>query len=127
MHGGRIVNKTKMPNRGATHVTYTFDVYSYVPGSSADKQRLPGYRSCETSIKAKVAPKKTAYAKIGVYVETYTDGCEKVGATYKVSDPPQTGVDNFALLWRKFRNIKTARTAFAADTICHLATLNRTK
>jgi hypothetical protein len=97
LHGGRAVNKTKLHNHGATHLTYTFGVYSYLSGSDPKKQRLTGSRICPAPNKVSVAPKKTQYAKIGVYTQTYSDGCEFVAATYKLLNPPVTGTDNFVL------------------------------
>jgi hypothetical protein len=97
LHGGRVVNKTKLPNHGATHLTYTFAVYDYLPGSTSKKQLLGGSRLCPAPTKVKVAPKKTEYAKIGVHAQTYSNGCAYVAATYKVLNPPTSGVDNFVM------------------------------
>lgn len=97
LHGGRVVNKTKLHNHGAVHITYTFGVYSTLSGSDPKKQRLNGSRLCPAPDRVRVTPKKTQYAKIGIYTQTYSDGCEFVAATYKLLNPPVQGTDNFVL------------------------------
>jgi len=106
LHGGRVVNKTKMPNHGATHVTYTFGVYTYVSFSDyyGKKVRFAPYGGCGWS-KVKVSPKKTEYAKLGTYSETYSTGCAYgptiySGVTYKLTNPNSEGhTDHYVATW----------------------------
>ncbi len=107
LHGGRVVNKTKLHNRGATHITYTYGVYTYVSSAQLNKTvKLYGtfYKFeehiCSTPVKAK-APKKSEYAKIGIATETYSLGCPSgptvfYGNTYELKDPNAKGhTDHF--------------------------------
>ena len=89
LHGGRVVNKTKMPNHGATHITYTFGIYSYQPANAPPKTHLIGtfyrfesYNFCAL-VKEKIkAPKKSIYARLGTATETYSFGCSNGPTTF---------------------------------------------
>jgi hypothetical protein len=99
-NGGRVVNKTALPHHSGSHVTYTFGVYSSIPSSDLHQTvRVANtvQRVCNvSSLKTKVDPKKTAYAKVGTFIETYSTGCALVGATYKLTNPDAKGnTDNF--------------------------------
>ncbi len=83
LHAGHAVNKTKPRNQGATHLTYTFGLYSYQPASAPKKTHLfyTYYAWLESTLcgfpqenKIK-APKRSIYAKIGTARETYSFGC----------------------------------------------------
>ena len=86
LHAGHAVNKTKLLNQGATHLTYTFGVYSEQPASAPKKTHLIyTYYQWVTSwsdsftctpLKTRIkAPKRSIYAKIGTATETYSFGC----------------------------------------------------
>ncbi len=99
LNGGRVVNKTKLHNHGATHVTYTFGLYDYVPASTpvGTKWTLVSQSFCPGPVKIK-APKKTTYGKISIHHQTYSNGCELVSATYKLVKQPSVGAtDQFVL------------------------------
>lgn len=121
--GGKVVNKTKAHNHGATHVTYTFGVYTSVSASDFRKTvllastfyRWSSYDSCyaggtepKMSIKAQ---KRSTYAKIGTATETYSFRCPYgpshfYGDTYKLKDASGFGqTDTFvSVLYGKFHN-----------------------
>jgi hypothetical protein len=89
LHGGRVVNKTKMPNRGATHVTYTFAYYSSQSANAPPKAHLVStfyaFSStdiCNLSKQRLEVPKKSIYAKIGKGTETYSLGCPNGPTTF---------------------------------------------
>jgi len=90
LHAGKAVNKTKIHNQGATHITYTFGVYTYQPANAAKNTHLAGtyYKwnsnsSTCTYPKMKInAPKKSVYAKIGTATETYSIGCSGGPVSY---------------------------------------------
>ena len=122
LHGGHAVNKTKLHNHGATHITYTFGVYSYISFSSAFGKKVPlagsfyKWNSYSTFCsspkqKIKVIPKKTEYAKIGITTQTYSLGCPSgptvfYGVTYKIYNPDAEGhTDHFVVEDRgRFKN-----------------------
>lgn len=119
LHGGRIVNKTKLHNHGATHITYTVGVYTYVSASNYRKtQILPGtfameeYEPCNVSYLKMTAPKKAEYGKVGIVTETYTGICGEgvktvlYGNSYKLTDPNAQGkTDHFvSSIFGKFEN-----------------------
>ena len=107
LHGGRVVNKTKMPNHGAAHITYTFGIYTDIPSSDFRKTvkltstfvTFSGMCSLGSAVKMK-APKKSEYGKIGIVAETYTNRCAfpvvVYGNTYKLTDSAGEGhTDHF--------------------------------
>jgi hypothetical protein len=109
LHGGRVVNKTKIHIPGSQHLTYTFGVYTYLPASELRKTvRLHGtfyhwdYSGCTSGPPVKVtAQKKSQYGKIGIATETYSEGCPSgpsvfYGETYKLTNPDAKGkIDHF--------------------------------
>jgi hypothetical protein len=120
LHGGKAVNKTKMNNQKAGHVTYTLSVYTSVAASDFRKTvpltgtfyRWISYSSCGGFGKAKSrikVPKKTSYAKLGSATQTYSI-CDYenifYGDTYKLTDAAGEGkTDNFvSTLLGSFRN-----------------------
>lgn len=121
LHGGRVVNKTKMHNHGATHVTYTLGVYSYIPFTSAYHQKVhveatyylySNSSVCHPNRKHfRVDQKKTAYGKTSVGTETYSLGCPSgpttiYGMDYKITDPNAKGQTDHAeaTYYAKFTN-----------------------
>jgi hypothetical protein len=121
MHAGHAVNKSKIHNQGATHVVYTFSVYSTQAASAPPKTHLiftyykwnsNGTTCSAPKMKIK-APKKSVYAKIGTASETYSLGCSS-GPTVYLGDTwtNKTGVagntDSFvSTLDGKFSNGST--------------------
>jgi hypothetical protein len=114
LHGGRVINKTKLHNRGATHIYSTLSVFTYLPPSSyRKKQFLPGtfykYVDACSVTKWKVT-KKAQYGKVGFVTGTYTcDGVAKtvpIGNFYKLTDPDAEGkTDHFvSSVSAKFEN-----------------------
>lgn len=119
VHAGRVVNKTKLHNRGAVHLTYTFSVYG-TADVELDKKVLVGsfYKwnsnstVCSTpKMKLKLDPKKTVYGKISVATQTYSLGCPSgptvyYGVAYKLTNPDGIGeTDHFkSSLIGKFKN-----------------------
>ncbi len=114
LHAGRVVNKTKVHNHGAMHITYTFSVYSTVAFNDyfKNKKALLGtfykwnsYSTLCSNPKQKVTfdSKKTQYGKIGPATETYSFGCPSgatvfYGAKYKITDPDAKGhADHFVV------------------------------
>jgi hypothetical protein len=108
LHAGRVVNKTKMHNRGVTHVTYTYGVSTYVPASDLHKRvtLVDTFYKWSTSpctiMATNVrAPTKSQYAKIGMAIESYSFGCisgatQFFGNTYKLTNPDGKGqTDHF--------------------------------
>lgn len=106
LHGGRVVNKTKMPNRGATHITYTFGIYTYASFSQAYRQKVhlqsTFYLNSNSSIcnpnrrHFRVDQKKTEYGRTSLGKETYSFGCPSgpttiYGMDYKITDPDAEG------------------------------------
>jgi hypothetical protein len=120
LHPGNAVNKTKMPNHDATHLTYTFSVSTSIPASDLHKTvtlgpffKFNSYSTVCSSPKEKIKfdPKKTQYAKLGVATETYSLGCASgptvfYGVTYRLTNPAGEGqIDHFvSSLIGKFRN-----------------------
>lgn len=90
MHAGKQVNKSKLHNQGASHITYTFGVYTYQPANAAAKTHLGGtfYKwnnsgsICSTPKMSIKAPKKSVYAKIGTLGQTYSIGCSSGPTTF---------------------------------------------
>lgn len=75
LHAGRVVNKTKMHNRGVTHVTYTYGVSTYVPASDLHKRVTlvdTFYRwstsPCTIMATNVRAPTKSQYGRIGMAI-----------------------------------------------------------
>lgn len=116
LHGGRVVNKTKMYNQDATYVTYTFGVYTSVSFSRGYGHRvhLAGtfYVWSSSSIchlnrtKFRVDHKKTEYGKASVGTETYSFGCPSGptslnGMNYKITDPNAEGHTDHAAITYK--------------------------
>jgi hypothetical protein len=100
LHGGRVVNKTKIHNHGVTHITYTFGVYATLSASTkvGTKFDLGSMQLCPAPKKIK-ALKKSQYGKIHLQVETYSNGCAKIDTIYKVTTPPVSGeVDTFEII-----------------------------
>jgi hypothetical protein len=110
LHGGRVVNKTKLHNSKAMHITYTFSVYSNVQAVLDKKVPLTGsfykWNSYSTACsnpkqKMKFDPKKTQYGKVSVATQTYSLGCPSgptvfYGADYKLTNPDGKGnTDHF--------------------------------
>ncbi len=100
LHAGRTVNKTKLHNQGATHLTYTFGVYSTlhavldqkVPVNVFYKWNSSGNLCTSPPEKEKFNPKKTLYGKLSRATETYSEGCSSgpttfYGVDYKLTDP----------------------------------------
>ena len=98
LHAGSVVKKTRMQH-GATHVTSTISVFTYMPGTVGTKSTILHQKSCNTTAPLKVkAPKKTFYGKITVRTETYSNGCELVEATYKLLKQPEPNtMDSFPI------------------------------
>ena len=92
-----MVNKTKLHNRGATHITYTFSFYDYMSATyPLHKKVTIGATSVCGLQKAKVSPKKTEFGKAGVTVDTYSNGCALVEPTYMLTTHPNPGdTDSF--------------------------------
>lgn len=110
LHAGRMVDKTKMHKQGATQVTSTASVFTYVPFSEYYRHRQPllstffkynnGGDPCSNPPqKVTVEPKKTQYGKASIVVETISTLCDKpvkyYGAAYKITDPNAQGNDDF--------------------------------
>jgi hypothetical protein len=97
-YGGRVVNKTKMPNHGATHVTSTFSVFTYEPASLPLGTKLSYQLNiCPDPKKIKLTPKKTKFGKTSVEVQTYS-GCASIMANYTLVKQPSSGdTDSFRL------------------------------
>jgi hypothetical protein len=112
LHGGHLVNKTRVHSPGRTHLTYTFgSVSTYIPASDLDKKvkLIDTYYKWNSSNslcttpkeKIKVVPKKTQYATIGTFTTTYSEGCASgptvfYGDTYKLTNPEGEGhTDHF--------------------------------
>ena len=87
LHAGKVVNKTAVPHvAGATHVTYTFGVYSSASASSVN-QNIYGtfykwnsahsgyYTLCSNPVQKLKTPKKTVYGGTVAGTETYSYGC----------------------------------------------------
>jgi hypothetical protein len=118
LHAGNVVNKTRIHSPGRQHLTYTFAVYSSVsiPASDLDKKvkvgGLVGTNAFGCGVSAKFkAPKKSTYGKVGIYTETYSDGCSSgptvfYGQTYKLTNPAGEGhTDTFtSSMIYKFKN-----------------------
>jgi hypothetical protein len=98
LHGGRVVNKTKMPNQGATHLTYTFADYGYVSASTPLNTKINYQESvCPAPQKFTLTPKKTKFGKTSLNLEAYST-CEIVTSTYKLVKQPSPGdTDAFEL------------------------------
>jgi hypothetical protein len=118
LHAGNAVNKSKMHAPGATHIVYTFGVYSYQPASAPPKTHLiftyykwnnSGTICSAPKMKIK-APKKSVYAKIGTASETYSFGCPSgqtvfLGDTWTNKTGVSGNVDTFvSTLLGKFHN-----------------------
>jgi hypothetical protein len=110
LHGGRVLNKTKMHTSGATRVTSTFSAFSYIAFSDyfGHKKPLRGsffkYNNsgdiCSNPPQTvKVEPKKTLYGKASTYTTTYSENCAApvtfYGAAYKITDPNAKGNTDF--------------------------------
>lgn len=108
LHGGRLVNKTKLHNRGVTHISYTFGVYTDIPASDLHKiVTLAGtfYRFTSTPCTIMASnvrfPKKSKYGKISLAIESYSFGCisgatQFFGNTYKLTNAAGAGhTDHF--------------------------------
>lgn len=119
LHGGRVINKTKLHNHGATHITSTLSVFTYVPASSYRKTEvLPGtfyfenYDPCSATYRKMKVTKKAQYGKVGIVTETYTGICGVgiktvlYGNSYKLTEPNAQGkTDSFvSTLHDKFEN-----------------------
>jgi hypothetical protein len=106
MHDGKMVNKTKMHNQKAGHITYTFGVSTAIPFSQYYQNKQPlgsfykwnSYSTVCSNPKSrlKVDPKKTDYGKASVGFETYSLGCPSgptklYGVFYKITDPDAAG------------------------------------
>jgi hypothetical protein len=86
LHAGKQTNKTHNIVPGATHVTYTFGVYSSASASS-NKQNIFGtyykwnsapngtYTLCSDPKQKLKVPKKSVYGKLNGSTETYSFGC----------------------------------------------------
>ncbi len=93
LHAGKQVNKSRVHQNGAQHITYTFGVYTYYSASSHSAQNLAGtfykWNSYSTLCSAPAmkikAPKKSTYGKIKTGTETYSFGCPS-GATVFYGD-----------------------------------------
>ncbi len=122
LHAGRMVNKTKLHNQGATHLTYTFGVYSYflpvldkkVPLATFYKWNSSGTLCSSPPEKEKFNPKKTLYGKLSRATETYSEGCSSgpttfYGADYKLTDPNGFGRTDYLniILIGKYKNSGT--------------------
>ena len=115
---GHVTNKTKMGNQKATHITYTFGVYSYQPASAAKNTHLiytyykwnSSGTLCSTPKEKIKAPKKSVYAKIGTATETYSEGCASgptifTGDTWSNKSGKSGETDTFvSTLTGKFKN-----------------------
>jgi hypothetical protein len=98
MHDGKVVNKTKMHNQKAGHITYTFSVYATIPSElnqwvplTSTFYKWNSYSTLCSNPKQKVKfdPKKTQYGKLRAATETYSEGCPSgpttfFGAEYKL-------------------------------------------
>ncbi|HEX4157300.1 MAG TPA: hypothetical protein VHY79_02400 [Rhizomicrobium sp.] len=120
LHAGHVVNKTRAHTPGRQNLTYTFSVSTYIPASDLHKTvKLPDvykFNSYSTICsspkqKIKVVPKKTQYAKIGTYTETYSEGCSSgptlfYGDTYKLTNPAGEGHNDYFVssLIGRFKN-----------------------
>lgn len=109
LHGGRVINKTRMSNPGGTRAHSSVTFFSYVPFSGYYRQKhtlfVSYYRwnngdPC-TPPKIKIGPKKTQYGKLSVSTETYTvTGCQNGPVehdllNYKITDPDAQGKTDF--------------------------------
>jgi len=90
LHAGKVINKSKMQNRGATKIYSTLSVFTYAPASSK-KQELLGtfykYNNsgdlCSTPKKSKIkADKKSVYGKVATGSITYYEGCSGAQPTF---------------------------------------------
>lgn len=122
LHEGKAVNKTRLHNQGATHVTYTFGVYSYIPFAEYYRHKLPlrgsfykwnnsGTLCSMPDQKIRVDPKKTTYGRASIITETYSIGCPSgpttfYGVAYKITDPNAEGQTDevHVILKGKFHN-----------------------
>jgi len=121
LHAGKFVNKTKMHNPKAGHITYTFSVYSDISFAQfyQNKQLLGtfykwnSYSTVCSNPKShiRVDPKKTTYGRASVGTETYSQGCPSgptkyYGAFYKITDPDAAGHTDFvhSSITGKFKN-----------------------
>jgi hypothetical protein len=131
LHGGRVVNKTKMPNRGATHLTYTFGIYSYISFAQAYRQKVHVQGTfyvfstgsvCDTDRKHfKIKQKKTEYGRASVGTETYSFGCPSgpttiYGMDYKITDSNAQGKTDHA--------VGTLKTRFTRSGTKYIGNLN---
>lgn len=121
LHAGHAVNKTKIMNNGATHITYTFGVYSYQSASAPKNTHLVNtyYKwnsngtTCSAPKMKIKAPKKSVYAKIGTASETYSLGCPSgptvyLGDTWSNKSGVAGNTDTFrSVLTGKFKNGST--------------------
>lgn len=111
LHGGRVVNKTKLQNNQCGRDCYTFTIYTSVPASDLHKTvPLVGtyYKwnsnstFCSNPRQKLKAPKKSIYAKVRAATLTYSEGCPSgpltfYGETYKLTDPSGEGkTDTFS-------------------------------
>lgn len=121
LHAGKIVNKTKMHNPKAGHITYTFSFYTDVSFAKFYQNRQPlgafykwnSYSTVCSNPKSHITvnPKKTLYGKASVGTETYSLGCPSGptkyhGVFYKITDPDAAGHTDFvhSSLVGKFKN-----------------------
>jgi hypothetical protein len=81
-----------MPNHGATHVTYTFGIYTYVSASTPLRTKIMGLseKMCPAPQKVTLSPKKTVYGKVKLDL-TYTNGCETIAPIYTLVKQPNPG------------------------------------
>ncbi len=125
LHAGHVVNKTKVHNQTAQHITYTFSVYTSVPASDFHKM-VPlvstfykwnsttdsSIYDCGGNPRMKIkAPKKSLYGKIKTGTESYSFGCSSdpmvfYGDNYKLTDASGEGkTDAFvSTLYAWFKN-----------------------
>lgn len=120
LHAGRVVHKTNFENHGATHMTYVFGVYTYLPASDFHKTvplvqtfyKWNSYSTLCSSPKQKVSvKKKSKYGIVHAATVTYSEGCPSgpttfYGDNYKLNDRAGFGqADVFvSTLKGKFKN-----------------------
>lgn len=119
LHAGKRVNKTKIHNQRALHITYTLGIYTAIPAAvhKAVPLVLTFYKwntysdaALCTEPKQKIkAQRKSLYGKVRTATETYSFGndCSYVfyGDTYTLIDPSGAGqTDSFvSTLYGRFK------------------------
>jgi hypothetical protein len=112
LHGGRVVNKTRLhsPHRCLRSDSCTEYVYTSVSASDLDKKvklidtfyKLNSNDTlCSVPKQELKVPKKSTYGKVSAATETYSEGCASgpttfYGDVYKLTNPEGEGkVDTF--------------------------------